>query len=158
MIHGLLERLPDVAPERRAEAARTWLKRHGAGPEEADAFAREALKVIADFATLFGAASRAEAPIVGEVEGKAVRGVVDRLAIDDESVMVLDFKTDRPAPANPENTPEAYVLQLALYRAVLRKIFPQKAVSCALLWTEAPRLMIVPQALLDAALHRFARG
>ncbi len=81
-----------------------------------------------------------------------MRGVVDRLAIDAQRVFVLDFKTDRPAPVNADGIATSYVLQLALYREVLRSIFPDKSVTCALLWTEAPLLMEVPQARLDHAL------
>ena len=157
LIHGLLERLPEIEPERRETAAHAWLSRQGARHEEAAAFAREALGVLERFPFLFGPKSRAEAPIVGEVAGKAVTGIVDRLAIDDASVMVLDFKTDRPAPKDAAGAPDAYVLQLALYRAVLRQIFPDKEVSCALLWTEAPMLMELPEAQLEAALAEFAR-
>jgi ATP-dependent helicase/nuclease subunit A len=160
MIHGLLERLPDVAPERRAEAARAWLERQGVDAPDCEAFAREALKVIEDarFAAVFGPKSRAETPIVGMVEGKAVSGVVDRIVVDDARVIVLDFKTDRPSPTDPARAPESYVLQLALYRAVLRQIFPDKPVICALLWTEAPHLMELPESRLDAAVQHFLRG
>jgi ATP-dependent helicase/nuclease subunit A len=160
LIHGLLERLPDVAAPRRAEAAQEWLMRQGVQTEEARALAREALRVIDDarFAAIFTSASRAEAPIVGEASGRPVRGVVDRLAVDDASVMVLDYKTDRPAPADADSAPDSYVLQMALYREVLRKIFPQKAVRCALLWTEKPLLMPLPDARLDEIFAVFARG
>ncbi len=160
LIHQLLERLPGVAPKQREAAARSWLARQGVGEDEATSFMREALAVIEDarFAAAFGADSRAEAPIVGEVDGRAVRGVVDRLAIDAESVLVLDFKTDRPAPRDADATPESYVLQLALYREVLRQIFPEKAVKCALLWTEAPHLTVLTDAQLDAALSALGRG
>jgi ATP-dependent helicase/nuclease subunit A len=160
LIHGLLERLPDIAPARRADAARAWLTRQGASAEEREAFAREALSVIDDarFAAVFGPASRAEAPIIGVVKGQAVRGVVDRLTVDDNRVIVLDFKTDRPAPATADGAPGAYVLQLALYRDVLRQIFPGKAVHCALLWTEAPLLMELPEARLDAVFETFLAG
>jgi ATP-dependent helicase/nuclease subunit A len=160
LIHGLLERLPEIAPKRRPEAARAWLKRQGAEESDIDAYAREALAVIGDarFAAAFGPQSRAEAPIVGEAAGKSVRGVVDRLAIDGDRVLVLDFKTDRPAPQKVENAPDDYVLQLALYRDVLRRIFPGKTVECALLWTEAPLLMALPDTRLDAALQQFQRS
>lgn len=160
LIHGLLQRLPEVGLERRAEAARAWLTRQGVEAKEAEAFTDEALRVINDprFAAVFGPLSRAEAPIVGDVAGKAVRGVVDRLAVDDAGVIVLDFKTDRPSPKEASAAPELYVLQLALYREVLRKIFPGKPVSCALLWTETPHLMELPDERLDAALQRLARG
>ena len=112
----------------------------------------------ARFAAVFGPASRAEAPIIGVVKGQAVRGVVDRLTVDDNRVIVLDFKTDRPAPATADGAPGAYVLQLALYRDVLRQIFPGKAVHCALLWTEAPLLMELPEARLDAVFETFLAG
>jgi ATP-dependent helicase/nuclease subunit A len=80
------------------------------------------------------------------------------LAVDGDRVLVLDFKTDRPAPASAASAPRAYVLQLALYRDVLRTIFPKKTVRCALLWTEAPRLVELPEAQLDAALAELQRG
>jgi ATP-dependent helicase/nuclease subunit A len=160
LIHALLQRLPDTAPELREAAALKWLSRQGVGETEAAALARESLAVVNDsrFAAVFAVESRAEAPIVGIVGGKAVNGIVDRLAIEADRVLVLDFKTDRPAPADVAQAPESYVLQLALYRAVLRNIFPLKTVSCALLWTEKPHLMDLPEASLDAALEAFLRG
>jgi ATP-dependent helicase/nuclease subunit A len=159
-IHGLLQRLPELAADAREAAALRWLTRQGVGRAEADALTREAQAVLNDarFAPVFGGMSRAEAPIIGEAAGKAVRGVVDRLVVDDARVIVLDFKTDRPAPRDPADAPEAYVLQMALYRAVLAQIFPGKAIACALLWTEAPALMELPQGRLDAALAAFEAG
>ena len=71
---------------------------------------------------------------------------------------VLDYKTDRPAPTTAEAAPDAYVLQMALYRAVLRQIFPNKLVRCALLWTEAPLLVELPDARLDAVFPDFVNG
>ena len=47
-------------------------------------------------------------------------------------------------------------MQLALYREVLRKIFPGKVVSCALLWTEKPHLMELPDSRLDDVFATFA--
>ncbi len=160
MVHALLERLPAVAPERRQDAAHAWLARQGVSDEDAALFAREALNVINDerFAPLFGPDLRAEQPIIGEIDGRSVRGVVDRLAVDNGAVMILDYKTDRPAPESADKAPDAYVVQLALYRGVLRRIFPGRTVTCALLWTEAPHLMALPDARLDAALHALQHG
>ncbi len=160
LIHGLLQRIPEIASERRAEAAHAWLLRQGASEDEAGFYAREALNVVADprFAAVFGPTSRAEAPIVGTVEGRAVSGIVDRIVVDDASVIVLDFKTDRPAPRDSADTPEPYVLQLALYRAVLRRIFPTKTIKSVLLWTEAPHLMALSDERQDAALAAHLHG
>ncbi|MBL8546488.1 MAG: double-strand break repair helicase AddA [Hyphomonadaceae bacterium] len=158
LIHGLLERLPELAPDKRETSALAWLTRQGVEDAEAAQFAREALSVINDtrFAAVFSPTSRAEAPIIGEVRGKAIRGVVDRLAVERDRVLVLDFKTDRPAPTDAAEAPDSYVMQLALYREVLRKIFPAKTVSCALLWTEKPHLMELPDSRLDDVFATFA--
>jgi len=69
-------------------------------------------------------------------------------------VLIVDYKTNRPAPASLAEVPEAYVLQLALYRALLRPLYPGREVSAALLFTEAPRLIELPEGALDAALAR----
>jgi len=108
-----------------------------------------------DLAGLFGPGSRAEAPLVGlgprdETGGRAVvSGQVDRLAVTDEAVLVADYKTLRPPPADPANAPVAYLRQMALYRALLREIYPGRPVRCALVWTDGPRLALLPDALLD---------
>jgi ATP-dependent helicase/nuclease subunit A len=155
-----LQRLPDVAPARRAEAAEAWLKRQGLEGKAAQALAREALAVIEDerCAIAFAPSSRAEAPIVGTAAGRIVRGVVDRLAISDQDILLVDFKTDRPAPPRAEDAPEGYVLQMALYRAVLGQIFPGRTVRCALIWTDGPHLVDLPEAQLERTLKGFAEN
>ncbi len=160
LIHGLLQRLPDVAPERRAAAAAGWLAAQGAPPDEAEAYAREALRVLDDpsFAEVFGPGSRAEAPLVATLEdGTVVRGVIDRMVVTPETVLLLDFKTDRPPPARVEETPPRILAQMAAYRAALRLIFPGRTIRSALLWTEEPRLAVLPDTLLDAARPADAR-
>ena len=41
---------------------------------------------------------------------------------------------------------------MALYRAALAKVYPDKRIACALIWTDGARLMELPPALLDAEL------
>ena len=69
-----------------------------------------------------------------------------------EAVLIADYKTNRPAPRRPADVPPAYVDQLALYRAVLAELYPDKRIRAALVWTDVPDLMEVPDANLDAAL------
>ena len=157
LIHGLLERLPDVAPMTRRAAGLRWLAPQGAIGPAADALIDEALAVIdhPDFASVFGPGSRAETPIVGRGAGLptgGVRGIVDRLVVTRDEVLAVDFKTDRPAPDDVAGVAHGYLAQLAAYRAVLALAFPDRPVRCALIWTEAPRLMPIPAALLDAVL------
>ena len=43
-----------------------------------------------------------------------------------------------------------YLRQMAAYRAVLRAVFPERPVRCALVWTRAARIALLPDVLLDA--------
>jgi len=160
LIHGLLQRLPDIAPAQRPDAARAWLASHAVDVDAAAALVREAIAVIEDrrFAHAFGPGSRAEAPIVGRVRDMVVRGVVDRLVIGPDAIEIIDFKSDRPSPADPAHAPEGYVVQMALYRAVLAQIFPKRRIRCGLIWTEKPLLVELPDALMEEALRRGEGG
>ena len=95
-------------------------------------------------------------PIIGRVGGRPVNGVVDRLVVTDETVLIADYKTNRPAPRSLDeaaNRHPGYLVQLALYRAVLARLYPGRAIRAALLWTETPELMEIPALRLDAALE-----
>jgi ATP-dependent helicase/nuclease subunit A len=71
-------------------------------------------------------------------------------------VLIVDYKTNRPAPARIEDAPEAYLAQLALYRAVLAQLYPSLPVRAAILWTDLPALMEIPSSTLDASFARIA--
>jgi ATP-dependent helicase/nuclease subunit A len=163
LIHRLMQSLPDIAPERRREAAHRYLGRAGAdfAPAEREALAAKILHVLADarFAALFGPGSRAEVPIVGRLArpgrpALAVSGQIDRLAVSAAEVLIADYKSNRPAPRTAAQVPPAYVRQLALYRAVLRKLYPDRPVRAVLVWTDIPDLMELSDDALDQALAR----
>ena len=78
----------------------------------------------------------------------------DRLAVTGDAVRIVDYKTNRVPPRSLAEVPEAYVLQLALYRALLLPLYPGKAVEAALLFTETPRLIALPADVMEAALAR----
>ncbi len=146
-MHALLQHLPSLPPDRRAGAARNFT----AGMEGGETMAAQALAVLADprSAALFGPGSRAEQPVTGLVEGRVVTGQVDRLAVLPEEVLVADYKTSRAPPASADSVPVMYLRQMAAYRAVLRQIFADRPVRCTLIWTDAPSVMPLPDALLD---------
>ncbi|MEO5336356.1 MAG: PD-(D/E)XK nuclease family protein, partial [Magnetospirillum sp. WYHS-4] len=153
LVHRLLQTLPDLAPARRAGAARAYLARpvHRLPEGEQAALAAEVLAVLdhPDAAPLFGPGSRAEVPLVGLVGGRAISAQVDRLAIRDSEVLVVDYKTNRPPPERPEEVARLYLGQMAAYRALLSRVYPGRNLRCFLLWTDGPRLMELPPALLD---------
>jgi len=137
----------------RAAAARVWLDRPGNGlpSGEVEATVHEVLAILdhADLAPLFGPGSRAEVPLTGLVGGAVVGGLVDRLAVLPDRVLIADYKTNRRPPIRAEDTPVLYLRQMAAYRAVLREIFPGRAVTCALVWTQTSQVVMLPDTLLD---------
>ncbi len=159
LVHRLMQSLPDIATERRANAAHRFLAHAGRELSEAehDEILRQVQAVLdaPNFAALFAPGSRAELPIVGRLGTHPISGQVDRLAITPEAVLIADYKTNRPAPRTFEeakNRYPGYVTQLALYRAVLARLYKDRPVRAVLVWTEVPQLMEIPAASLDAAL------
>ncbi len=82
----------------------------------------------------------------------AINGRIDRLVVTPDRVLVIDYKTNRPAPDALDRVDPAYVLQAAAYVAVLKRLYPDRPVEAALVWTDGPKLMPIPQPMLDAAL------
>jgi ATP-dependent helicase/nuclease subunit A len=167
LMHRLIQSLPDIPPDKRADAAREFLHRNNRNSrddtrlseEECGAIAAQALAVLTDprFAKLFAPGSRAEVPLVGTLPRSglppvAVTGQVDRLLVGESEVLIADYKTNRPAPADLASVPGGYKRQLALYRALLQRIYPGKTVRAALVFTESPILLEIPQDMLDAEL------
>jgi ATP-dependent helicase/nuclease subunit A len=159
IVHRLMQSLPDVPEPARAEAARRYIARQQTDFSEAECggIVDGVLAMLADgrFAALFAPGSRAEVPIVGRLGGDTVNGVVDRLVVAPGEVLIADYKTNRPAPRSLAETQEryqSYVKQLALYRAVLIRIYPGRPVRAALVWTDIPDLAEIPAEALDAAL------
>jgi ATP-dependent helicase/nuclease subunit A len=163
LIHRLLQLLPDVAPaEREAAAARLLSRERDLTDAQRAEMAQAALGVLNDpqFAAVFGPGSRAEIAVAGAAPGLgsvgAISGRVDRLLVEGDRVLVVDFKTNRPAPARIEDADPAYIRQMAIYAAVLKSIFPDRRVEAALVWTDGPRLMPVPENLTAETLARLA--
>jgi ATP-dependent helicase/nuclease subunit A len=161
LAHRLLQSLPDVAIERRRDAARRYLARNAGDWADGDreALAERVLAMIGDarFASVFLAGSLAEVSIVGRLDrpGQSpvlVSGQIDRLVATPHEVLIVDYKTNHAPPTLAAEAPPAYIRQLALYRAVLKKVYPGLPVRAALLWTETPELMEISAPVLDAQL------
>jgi len=161
LIHALFERLPALAPDRRAAAADRWLSAVG---QVADASLRSeliatVLAVLDDPAhgDLFGANSLGEAPISAVVPGGyVIAGTVDRLLVEPDRVRVIDFKTGRRVPLELDEVPVFHLRQMAAYAEALGVIFPGRRIEAALLYTAAPRLFDLPEDVLASHKPGFA--
>ncbi|MFD1511585.1 double-strand break repair helicase AddA [Lacimonas salitolerans] len=159
-IHLLLEHLPTVPQDDWPDSARLILG-NGADRAEEAAFHSiyaHAAKVLSapDLAHILAPGTLAEVPLVAALDGtRTLSGVVDRLVIDPDSVLVVDFKSNATVPDHPEQVPEGVLRQLGAYAQALRAIYPGRRVDTAVLWTAEARLMTVPETLTSAALTRF---
>ena len=155
LVHRLLESLPDLAPVERAAATRRFLAQPALAIDEDEAaeISAQTLGILDDpaFAALFGPGSRAEVSVGGRIGDRMVSGRIDRLCVTEDEVLVVDYKTNRKPPADETGVPTLYVRQMAAYRALLAEIYPGRTVRCALLWTDAPRLMPLSAQHLDGA-------
>jgi len=164
LIHRLLQLLPDLPMAERAAGAAALLARETDLTEAQRAeMAEAALSVLNDarFAEVFGPGSRGEIAVAGTAAalppGLKISGRIDRLVVLPDRVLVVDFKTNRPSPDIIEAADPAYLRQMALYCAVLADIFPGRRVEAAIVWTDGPKLMPVPENLVIQTLAELRR-
>jgi ATP-dependent helicase/nuclease subunit A len=163
LAHRLLQSLPDIDRPRRADAGRRYLDAFAQdwSEQERAALLAEVMAVMDEpaFAHAFAEGSRAEVEIAGRIAtatGEAtVAGRIDRLAVSGNDVLIVDYKTNHPAPAEP---PDEYVGQLAVYRALLKRIYPGKNVAAAILWTDGPTLVPLSDDMLNQAESALSAG
>lgn len=152
LIHSLLERLPDIAPDLREGAARAWLSRQAADlpTDQREELIGSVMGVlnIPEFAAIFSPAALAEVPLAALVNGQVIAGTADRLLITAEAVTVIDFKTTRRPPGGLSGIPRATLRQMSAYAAALTEIYPSRAIEVAVLYTQTPLLVPVPADIL----------
>lgn len=161
IIHRLLQLLPDLAPgERRTAAGRLLAAERDLTDDQRAEMASAAFGVLEDdrFAAVFGPGSRPEVSVAGGARGLPaelkIAGRVDRLVVTPDRVLVVDYKTNRPSPDRIEQADPAYLSQMAVYAAVLAEVFPDRPIEAAIVWTDGPKLMAVPEKVMAAALAR----
>ncbi|HET8612021.1 MAG TPA: PD-(D/E)XK nuclease family protein, partial [Sphingomonas sp.] len=145
LLHQLFERLPGCPPEQRRAAAERWLTGSAgiADATQARSLAEDACAVLNDsrFAPLFAPQGLAEAPIAAVVEGEVIAGTVDRLLVEPDRVLVVDFKTGKRVPRDLAAAPTHHLAQMGAYAAALGVIFPGRRIEAALLYTAGPKLI-----------------
>ena len=161
LIHKLFEMLPDIRPDSRETVATRYLDRQPDLNEAQRAEIRGAVIAVledARFAEAFGPNSRAEVALAGQIAttdtGAAIMlsGRIDRLVVTPDRVLVIDYKSNRPAPDRAEDAAVAYQRQMAGYVGLLRQVYPDREVSAALLWTDGPKLTPLSETLVNLRL------
>ncbi|MCA3555958.1 double-strand break repair helicase AddA [Aestuariivirga sp.] len=148
LIHRILQNLADLPAGERAGHIDAAVRR--AGHDASLALQLKALIAEPVVAELLSSDGHSEASIIArQADGSPERRRIDRLVMTREGILVADYKTDRDVPRSAEACNPDYLVQLAIYRAALRRAAPGLPLRFCLLYTEAPRLIMVPDALLD---------
>ena len=153
VIHQLLEWLPDVETAQRDQALHRFFSKQTADVKALqDRVTTEIFALLdnPELSVLFGPDAQSEIPVVGVVRDIAVSGQIDRLCINDKSIVIADFKTGQPP--NEMTDLSKYHRQLALYGALLGQIYPAHDISCYIIWTRTSDMMLVTETQRQAAL------
>lgn len=150
-LHLLLEHLPGAAQADWPALAARLLG------DSAPDILPEARAVLTDpgLRPLFDRPALCEVAVTAPMpNGRPLQGAIDRLIVGPDRVLAIDYKSNAIMPATPEEVPEGLKRQMGAYAAALAQIYPGRQVDCALLWTRAPCLMMMPSAVIEAALAR----
>ncbi len=155
-IHALLEHLSKIEPHIREKVAQKALNillpDH---KEKHKEIISKALKIISNpkFQFIFADNSRAEVPFfVNGTKNKkpiSIVGRLDRIIINNDRVWIIDFKTDENIAKNITQLAKPYMVQMALYAAVGRRLFANKKINIAILWTKDETLLEIPENILE---------
>jgi ATP-dependent helicase/nuclease subunit A len=133
-------------------------------PGEHEAIARKAQSILTrlDLIHIFGPNSRAEVPVLakGTRNGSPVTiaGRIDRLVVEPDRVLLVDYKSDAEAANSASEVARGYLTQMGLYAQIAGQLFPSRTIEAGILWTSLESLMILPRDRLRQAISSFTIG
>lgn len=148
LTHKLLQFLPDFPAANRIEAARKFIEKNGRELKEdvQRGIIDEVMSILEspEFAPFFAVNALAEVPVTAMMQdGRIISAQIDRLVVGEQHIWILDYKTNRPPPLRVEDVPKIYLQQMQAYRETIARLYPSRTITCGLLWTDGPRLMIL---------------
>ncbi|MBU2980355.1 double-strand break repair helicase AddA [Lentibacter algarum] len=150
-VHLLLEVLPGFPAAQWEQVAGSIL-----GESYAQQLTEARLTLEAPhLAHLFANGTLGEVPLSAPSKtlGARMHGIIDRLVISDNAVLIVDYKTNRSLPANATDTPQGLLRQMGAYAEATAQIWPNKTISTAILWTKTAELMPLDHDLVIKALR-----
>ena len=145
VIHKLLQYISKVDSLNKPNAITSFLQKElpELSEKEHIDISKEVLTLCEKYSDIFTKNSYAEVPIIGEVNGKIISSKIDRLVVKEDKVIIVDYKTNRPAAKNIEDVPLKYINQLNTYKEIVNRIYPDKQIEAFLLWTNTCNMMKV---------------
>lgn len=147
-IHKLLEHLPGANPDDRMALGRMLV-------DNDDALVSEVIQLIntPELVHIWDRNALTEVDVTAEITNLGrIHGSIDRLLVGPDTVLAIDYKSNRLVPDHPSNIPQGLVNQVAAYNDALHQIYQDKTIKAAILWTTTGKLMTIPQNQLHEAL------
>jgi ATP-dependent helicase/nuclease subunit A len=144
LLHKLFEILPELPVSQREAAGELLLRNQGIEEVDRQQWVRQLLAIIDDlqFAAVFGPDSLAEVPVTAVLDnGQVLSGQIDRLVVGEEELLIVDYKTSTNVPPDADSLPPYFQAQMEAYAQAIAKIYPQKRIKAAILWTAIPQWM-----------------
>ena len=143
-----MEKLPNLDEYLWPDLARFILENAGLvnDQESLEDIIAEATKVLQkpDLRFLFGLDTFAEvsvSAVLPDRDNQLMNGIIDRLIITDDDVIIVDYKTNRHVPSTEDEVPEGLLRQMGAYSAAITQIYPMHRVRPFILWTATGDLM-----------------
>ena len=152
LVHNLLENLPGLPEPAFSNVARHLTQ--NATTQDAERAIAEVRTVLRQplLAPIFATNTLAEVPLTAHVGGVRFSGIIDRLLITDDRVLLVDYKTNRTVPETPEQCPDGILRQMGAYALMLAQVYPDREIETAVLWTANASLMSLPHDLVTKVL------
>lgn len=153
-IHRALDLMSRVPPLS-AEQAKQQIRHESAladNNNELDIWMDEACKTVKnkDFDHIFKPSAYQQAlnelPVMYQHNKRPVYGVIDRLIINDDNILLIDYKTHQvEIEAELETLADTFQNQMLLYRTAVEKLWPGLKIKSGLLFTHSARLIWIDQ-------------
>ena len=75
--------------------------------------------------------------------GRRLYGAIDRLIVEPDRVLAIDYKSNSIVPKTAAEIPEGLRRQMQAYAVALAQIYPDRKIECAILWIKTARLMLL---------------
>ena len=166
-MHRLIEILPNIDKSQRVEIATNVLKQMLMNEFDSlsNQIIADVIKILDDekFSKIFAPNGRSEVDVTGIVKGKhntsfEITGRIDRLIVSENEVQIIDFKTTQQPPDKVEHVQREYVLQLGIYHQLLKSLYPNHQIKCALLWTHNATLMEIDEEIHSVVTQEYFLG
>jgi ATP-dependent helicase/nuclease subunit A len=145
-LHMVLQHIGEVQKDQRLKFAHASGKRFGL-----DLSMIENLVILINsdaYQEVWGNHTQTEVELSGMLkDGREISGRIDAISIDDHTISVLDYKSDRHVPDHLSSA-HPYVSQMAIYVELLQMAYPNHVIRAALLWTQTAKLVWISEDFL----------